>query len=133
MNALDRVLRRHLTAELSHAQAVAIGNRLGIDWSEIDKHQFHLGLNVETEHGSTFGDRDPTTLSLEDLPDLATVVLDHLQEVPDYYTKLKEVEDPQEEDLGDRIDSPLGGGEAEERLDELYVHEPYTVDPKDRI
>ncbi len=69
--------------------AKRIGDQLNIDWNVIDINQFHMGLNVELEHGSKY----PNTNVTNDDPVLTgKIALAHLNEVKDYYTKLKTVE-----------------------------------------
>jgi len=77
--------KKHFTAE----QAKKIGEMLGLDWSRFDVEQFRLGLDVELEHGL----RDPETNVTGDDP-LATgkIALAHLNEFPDYYTRLDKLE-----------------------------------------
>ena len=69
--------------------AKRIGDQLNIDWNVIDINQFHMGLNVELEHGSKYPD---TNITDDDLLLTGKIALAHLHEVPDYYTKLKTVE-----------------------------------------
>lgn len=70
-------------------EAKQIGEQLGLDWSEFDIEQFRLGLDVELEHGA----RDPETNVTNDDP-LTTgkIALAHLNEIPDYYTRLNIME-----------------------------------------
>lgn len=63
---------------------------INIDWDQIDREQFELGLKVELEHGSQNPAIDVTH---NDQIETAKIVLAHLLEVPDYYTKLKKVEE----------------------------------------
>ena len=68
----------------------ALGERLNIDFSEIDFDEFTKGYAVEQEHGS----RDPETNITEDNPELtAKIAWAHLKELPDYYTLLAEMEE----------------------------------------
>lgn len=78
-------MKKSFTAE----DAKKIGERLGIDWSKFDVEQFRMGMDVELEHGS----QDPKTNVTNDDP-LTTgkIALAHLNELPDYYTRLKEME-----------------------------------------
>lgn len=71
-----------------------IGQKLGLDWSRFDKKQFQMGLNVELEHGS----RNKVTNVTND-DDLITgkIALAHLNEFPDYYTRLEKMEKEAEE------------------------------------
>lgn len=73
---------------ISIDEAEKIGNSLSVDWSKVDLEQFRLGLSVESEHD------DGTELDVvKSKKDLGRIVLAHLKEVPDYYTKLKMVEE----------------------------------------
>jgi Protein of unknown function (DUF5661) len=47
------------TREFTEDDALAIGQRIGIDWSagQVDLEQFRIGLAVELEHGT----HDPAT------------------------------------------------------------------------
>jgi hypothetical protein len=80
----------------SAEQARAIGERIGIDWTaaRFDVEQFRLGLEVELEHGR----RDAST-NVSDDDELTTgrIALAHLNEFPDYYTRLAKMEAEAEE------------------------------------
>ncbi len=70
-------------------QAKKIGEQLGIKWDRFDVEQFRRGMDVELEHGK----RDPYTNVTNDDP-LTTgkIALAHLNEFPDYYTRLDRME-----------------------------------------
>ncbi|HUW71891.1 MAG TPA: DUF5661 family protein [Candidatus Humimicrobiaceae bacterium] len=70
-------------------EAKKIGEQLGIDWSKFDVEQFRMGMDVELEHGLI----DPNTNVTDDDP-LTTgkIALAHLNEFPDYYTRLEKME-----------------------------------------
>lgn len=71
-------------------QAKAIGEKLGIDWSKFDVEQFRMGLDVELEHGTA----NPfTNVSGDDPFITGKIALAHLNEFPDYYTRLYEMEE----------------------------------------
>jgi len=78
--------------QFTQEEASAIGERIGIDWSagDVDLDQFRMGLAVELEHGS----HDPDTDVTHD-DDVLTgkIVLAHLREIDDYYTRLAAMED----------------------------------------
>lgn len=78
----------------SAKQAEEIGGKLGIAWDKFDVEQFRMGLDVELEHGTV----DPHTNVTNDDP-LTTgkIALAHLNEFPDYYTRLEKMEDEAEE------------------------------------
>jgi hypothetical protein len=72
-------------------EAVDLGNKMGVDWGEIDARQFVRGLDIEAEHGSC----DPRTNVTGDDPEMtAKIALAHLHEFPDYYTRLEKMERP---------------------------------------
>ncbi len=76
---------KHFTIE----EAKRIGEALGIDWSKFDVEQFRMGLNVELEHGK----RDSSTNVTQDDEVLTgKIALAHLNEFPDYYTRLQKME-----------------------------------------
>ena len=72
-------------------QARSVGEQIGIDWDSapFDLEQFRSGMDVELEHGR----HDPATNVTDDDP-LVTgkIALAHLNEFPDYYTRLEKME-----------------------------------------
>lgn len=73
----------------SEAEARQLGEQAGIDFSKVDLKEFQLGLSVELEHGA----HDPETNVTNDDPVMtAKIAWAHLKEMPDYYTKLSEME-----------------------------------------
>ena len=73
----------------SEEVAKQIGESLGIDWSKFDVEQFRMGMDVELEHGT----RDSKTNVINDDPIMAgKIALAHLNEFPDYYTRLEKME-----------------------------------------
>lgn len=77
----------------SPEQAKQYGEKLGIDWSKFDVEQFRMGMDVELEHGT----RDAhTNVTDDDILVTAKIALAHLNEFPDYYTRLKKMEDEAE-------------------------------------
>ena len=72
-------------------EAQRIGEQIGIDWevAPFDVEQFRMGMDVELEHGL----QDSTTNVTGDDP-LVTgkIALAHLNEFPDYYTRLDRME-----------------------------------------
>lgn len=70
-------------------EAKQIGDQLGIDWSKWDVEQFRMGLDVELEHGTI----SPSTNITNDDPIMTgKIALAHLNELPDYYTRLDRME-----------------------------------------
>ena len=78
---------QHFTAD----EARAAGERIGIDWntSRFDVEQFRMGMDVELEHGT----RDPdTNVTNDDVDVTAKIARAHLNEFPDYYSRLDVME-----------------------------------------
>ena len=75
------VSQRMFTAE----EARRVGERIGINWSEVDLEQFRMGLEVELEHGVR---NVVTNVTNDDLVLTGKIALAHLLELPDYYTRL---------------------------------------------
>lgn len=74
----------------SAEEAKTIGEQLGVDWSLFDVEQFRMGMDVELEHGL----RDPNTNVTGDDPLMTgKIALAHLNEFPDYYTRLDAMEE----------------------------------------
>ena len=79
--------REHFSAE----QAREIGEAIGIDWAAalFDVEQFRAGMDVELEHGR----HDPSTdVTGSDPVVTGKIALAHLNEFPDYYTRLAAME-----------------------------------------
>ena len=73
-------------------EASSIGEQIGVDWSAaaFDLEQFRRGMEVELEHGL----RDPLTNVTDDDPIVTgKIALAHLHELPDYYTRLEQMEE----------------------------------------
>jgi len=79
----------HKSKQFSADEARRIGNALSVDWTHVDLEQFRMGLFVELEHGTT----DPDTNVTDDDKSLTgKIALAHLNEFPDYYTRLATME-----------------------------------------
>ncbi|HWP97659.1 MAG TPA: DUF5661 family protein [Syntrophomonadaceae bacterium] len=77
--------KKHFTIE----EARKYGEMLGVDWQRFDVDQFRDGMDVELEHGTV----DPLTNVTNDDPVMtAKIALAHLNEFPDYYIRLEEME-----------------------------------------
>lgn len=70
-------------------EAKAIGDKLGIDWSQYDIEQFRMGLGVELEHGAHDTE---TNVTNDDVTITGKIAWAHLKEIPDYYTRLAKME-----------------------------------------
>jgi hypothetical protein len=76
--------------EFTPQQAQQIGEQIGIDFTKIDLEQFRMGLSVELEHGSHFG--EDTNVTKDDPQFTGRIAWAHLKEIPDYYTRLAKME-----------------------------------------
>ena len=75
--------------DFSTKEAEEVGKKLGIKWDKFDVEQFRMGLVVELEHGL----RDAhTNVTGDDPLTTGKIVLAHLNEYPDYYTRLNKME-----------------------------------------
>lgn len=71
-------------------RASKIGDELGVDWALIELEEFRRGMEVELEHGK----RNPATdVTGDDLLLTGKIALAHLNEFPDYYTRLARMEE----------------------------------------
>lgn len=79
-----------MTQVFTAIQAKDVGDKLGIDWNTYDLEQFRMGLEVEMEHGAQDAD---TNVTNDDLQMTGKIAWAHLKEIPDYYTRLKKMEE----------------------------------------
>ena len=80
-------------------EARRVGEQIGIDWDSapFDVEQFRMGMDVELEHGF----HDPATNVTGDDPVFTgKIALAHLNEFPDYYTRLDRMEEEAKRDHG---------------------------------
>ena len=82
-------------------QARAAGEEIGIDWasSRFDVEQFRMGMDVELEHGTQ--DHE-TNVTDDDVVTTAKIARAHLNEFPDYYSRLAVMEAEAEAYWADR-------------------------------
>lgn len=78
-------MKEHFTSE----ETKEIGEQLGIDWSKFDIEQFKMGMDVELEHGTI---NENTNVTNNDSLMTGKIALAHLNEFPDYYTRLEKME-----------------------------------------
>ncbi|MBU2472613.1 hypothetical protein KKE74_01110 [Patescibacteria group bacterium] len=78
----------------TNEDAKRIGEAIGIDWSKFDIDQFRIGLDVELEHGLV---DSKTNVTNDDEIMTGKIALAHLNEFPDYYTRLKKMENEADE------------------------------------
>lgn len=78
-------------------EAWRVGEEIGIDWATapFDIEQFRMGMDVELEHG--FQDL-LTNVTGDDPLVTGKIALAHLNEYPDYYTRLAKMEAEAEAD-----------------------------------
>jgi hypothetical protein len=81
--------------KFSTEEAKRIGEVLHIDWSRFDVEQFRMGLDVELEHGKI---DTGTNVTGDDPMITGKIALAHLNEFPDYYTRLSKMEKEAEKD-----------------------------------
>lgn len=78
-------------AQITAEQAQATGERIGIDWatSRFDVEQLRMGMDVEFEHGTQDAE---TNVTDDDVTVTAKIARAHLNEFPDYYSRLAAME-----------------------------------------
>lgn len=69
--------------------AKRVGDILKVDWERIDVEQFRQGMDIELEHGRISPETDVTH---DDTVLTGKIALAHLNEFPDYYTRLAKME-----------------------------------------
>ena len=71
--------------QISMDEAKRVGESLHIDWDQVDLEEFRQGLMGNHKEGAI----DPETgLTYEDVLLAGKVVLTHMEEFPDYFTRL---------------------------------------------
>ncbi len=79
--------------KFSKEEAAKTLDNLGLS-DKYDAEEFYMGINIELEHGTV----DPATNVTDDDPVVtAKIALAHLNELPNYYTLLEEMEKKGEE------------------------------------
>jgi Protein of unknown function (DUF5661) len=89
--------REGFTAE----EARRAGQEIGINWASalFDVEQFRKGMDVELEHGLQ---DSATNVTNDDSAFTAKIALAHLNEFPDYYTRLERMEEEAKREHGAR-------------------------------
>jgi len=77
--------KKHFTAD----EAKSIGEKLGLKWDKFNIEQFRMGIDVELEHGLA---DEMTNVTDDDILITGKIALAHLNEFPDYYTRLEKME-----------------------------------------
>jgi hypothetical protein len=75
--------------EFTPAEAKAVGDQIGVNWAKTDPEQFRVGLVIELEHG---GVHPETNVTNDDMVLTGKIAWAHLNEFPDYYTRLEHLE-----------------------------------------
>ena len=80
----------------SAEEARSVGGQIGIDWdsSPFDVEQFRKGMDVELEHGTFDAE---TNVTDDDPLFTGKIARAHLNEFPDYYTRLAKMEEEAEQ------------------------------------
>ena len=91
MSIYETIDSRRTRKSFTEYEAMLIGAALGIDWrsSSFDVKQFKMGLDVELEHGLKF---PQTNVTYNNPMMTGKIALVHLQELSDYYYRLKKME-----------------------------------------
>ena len=76
-----------------YEEAKFIGEKLGIKWNKFDVEQFRMGMDVELEHGKI---NELTNVTNDDSLITGKIALAHLNEFPDYYNRLENMENEAE-------------------------------------
>lgn len=81
--------------KVTQTQANKIAKQIKLNTDVIDISTFTYALNVELEHGKKFGSF--TNVTNDNLTLTTKIVIAHLLEAPDYYKRLKKLEDRADE------------------------------------
>jgi len=73
----------------SATDAKEIGKSLNVNWDKTNVDEFTKGINIELEHGLISPE---TNVTKDDRTLTGKIVLSHLNEFPDYYTRLEKFE-----------------------------------------
>jgi hypothetical protein len=86
-------------ASFTEGEARRVGEQIGIDWetAPFDVEQFRMGMDVELEHGLH---DSATNVTGDDPIFTGKIALAHLNEFPDYYTRLDRMEGEAKRDHG---------------------------------
>lgn len=86
-------IKKHFSMD----EAERVGKSIGIKWDKFDVEQFRMGMDVELEHGTVDHSTDVTN---DDPVMTGKIALAHLNEFPDYYTRLEKMEEEAESFFG---------------------------------
>lgn len=94
--------------KISDKDAKNIGKELGVSWDDYSFDEFLKGINVELEHGT----KGKWNVSEDDIAITAKIALAHLEEIPDYYTRLIKMEEDAKEELKENDTDTTNNSEA---------------------
>ena len=88
-----------MSKSFTAGEARRAGEQIGIDWnsSPFDVEQFRMGMDVELEHGLQDAS---TNVTDDDAVFTGKIALAHLNEFPDYYTRLERMEEEAKREHG---------------------------------
>jgi hypothetical protein len=88
-----------MTKSFTAEEARRVGEEIGIDWATapFDVEQFRAGMDVELEHGLHDA---ATNVTGDDEIVTGKIALAHLNEFPDYYTRLERMEEEAKREHG---------------------------------
>lgn len=96
MRCYDKRVSTKINFTIEEAELIA--KHLSIIFDKFDLEQFRIGLNVELEHGTI---NLLTNITNDDPILTGKVTLAHLNEFPDYYKRLSEMEEEAEKYWGE--------------------------------
>lgn len=77
---------------LTLAHAKKVGDEIGVDWDLVDLGEWIQGMKEELEHTGVLGGQKTAVIPEGDLISSGRIAYEHLLEVPDYYSRLEQME-----------------------------------------
>lgn len=77
---------------LNMGLAKKIGDKIGVDWDLVDLAEWTQGIKEELEHMGVLGGEKTAVIPKGDLVTSSRIAYEHLLEVPDYYSRLEQLE-----------------------------------------
>lgn len=74
---------------ITEKEAKILGSKFQINYKIVPFNQWLLGLNIELEHGTQ---NPKTNVTNDNKIKTAKIAIAHLEEIPDYYKRLKSLE-----------------------------------------
>ncbi len=78
--------------QMTLAMAKSVGDKIGVDWEIVDLGEFLQGMCEEFEHMGILGGQKTKVIGEGDVTSAAMIAYEHILEVPDYYTRLEQLE-----------------------------------------